>query len=199
MDSNNISSSNIDDGQQGEYLQHATQNPITAFLAKLWALVNDPSCDDLIAWDPSGGSFHVYDQSRFAREILPRYFKHNNFASFIRQLNMYGFRKISNIEHGSLRNERDDIEFAHPHFIRGQESLLELIKRRAPDAQQKSNTHGGMNEFIVLYKKMIFLFKVLIHHLHLLQQVIWIRNQVVLLNCHIYLKMLEIYNQNKLH
>jgi hypothetical protein len=148
MDSKDVSSSNIGDGQhQGEYNQQGTQasqNPITAFLAKLWALVNDPACDDLIAWDPSGGSFHVYDQARFAREILPRYFKHNNFASFIRQLNMYGFRKMSTIEHGSLQNERDDIEFAHPHFIRGQDSLLELIKRRAPDNQQKSTIQGGI-------------------------------------------------------
>ena len=35
-----------------------------------------------------GRSFHVLDQSRFAKEILPLYFKHNNIASFIRQLNM---------------------------------------------------------------------------------------------------------------
>ncbi|CAF0765744.1 unnamed protein product [Didymodactylos carnosus] len=123
-------------GSVGVTLQ---QTPVPAFLNKLWILINDSSCDDLIAWDSSGGSFHVYDQARFSREILPRYFKHNNFASFIRQLNMYGFRKISNIEHGSLRSERDDIEFAHPNFIRGQDTLLELIKRRAPDNQQKQH------------------------------------------------------------
>ncbi|CAF3922763.1 unnamed protein product [Rotaria sp. Silwood2] len=143
-----MNSNNIGDDSHGEYIQHSnqsSQSSITAFLAKLWALVNDSSCDDLIVWDPSGGSFHVYDQSRFSREILPRYFKHNNFASFIRQLNMYGFRKMSTIEHGSLKNERDDIEFAHPYFIRGQDSLLELIKRRAPDNQQKSNIQGGSN------------------------------------------------------
>jgi hypothetical protein len=93
---------NHGDGNQGEYLQQSAQsnqNTITAFLAKLWALVNDSSCDDLITWDPSGGSFHVYDQARFSREILPRYFKHNNFASFIRQLNMYGFRTMSTMVH----------------------------------------------------------------------------------------------------
>jgi heat shock transcription factor 1 len=134
-----MSSPSMGDSEYYQQQNQSSQNAITAFLAKLWALVNDPSCDDLIAWDPTGGSFHVYDQSRFAREILPRYFKHNNFASFIRQLNMYGFRKISTIEHGSLKNERDDIEFAHPSFIRGHDTLLELIKRRAPDNQQKIN------------------------------------------------------------
>ncbi|CAF4355614.1 unnamed protein product [Rotaria magnacalcarata] len=146
MNSKNKSSSSIGDDNLGDYLQHSNQsspNSITAFLAKLWTLVNDSSCNDLIAWDPSGSSFHVFDQARFAREILPRYFKHNNFTSFIRQLNMYGFRKLSTIEHGSLKIERDDIEFAHSYFIRGQEPLLELIKRRAPENQQKSNTQGG--------------------------------------------------------
>lgn len=142
-------SSNKNDGSHGDYTQstgQSSQTSITAFLAKLWALVNDSTCDDLITWDPTGASFHVYDQARFSREILPRYFKHNNFASFIRQLNMYGFRKMSTIEHGTLKNERDDIEFAHPHFVKGQESLLELIKRRAPENQQKSNPQGGIGQ-----------------------------------------------------
>ena len=132
-----MSSSTIPDGDYYQQQVQPSQTGVTAFLAKLWALVNDSSCDDLIAWDPSGSSFHVYDQAQFAREVLPRYFKHNNFASFIRQLNMYGFRKISTIEHGSLKNERDDIEFAHPSFVRGHETLLESIKRRAPDHQPK--------------------------------------------------------------
>lgn len=39
-------------------------------------------------WWQSGKSFHIFDQSRFAREVLPFYFKHNNISSFIRQLNM---------------------------------------------------------------------------------------------------------------
>ncbi|UJR09806.1 hypothetical protein I4U23_014032 [Adineta vaga] len=132
-----MSSSSIGDNDYYQQQNPASQTSVTAFLAKLWALVNDESCDDLITWDPSGASFHVYDQSRFAREVLPRYFKHNNFASFIRQLNMYGFRKISTIEHGSLKTERDDIEFAHPSFVRGHDELLELIKRRAPDNHQQ--------------------------------------------------------------
>ena len=149
MDSKNILY-NADDGNHGVFAQHSgpsSQISVTAFVAKLWALVNDPLCDDLIAWSSSGESFHVSDQSRFSREILPRYFKHNNFASFIRQLNMYGFRKVSTIEHGSLKNERDDIEFTHPYFVRGQDSLLEFIKRRTPDNHQKSIIQGGINDF----------------------------------------------------
>nr|XP_009676693.1 PREDICTED: heat shock factor protein 4 [Struthio camelus australis] len=39
----------------------------------------------------NGTSFHVFDQGRFAKEVLPKYFKHNNMASFVRQLNMCKF------------------------------------------------------------------------------------------------------------
>lgn len=104
-------------------------NPVPAFLTKLWALVENPTCDDLICWDESGKSFHVFDQGRFAKEILPLYFKHSNIASFIRQLNMYGFRKVTNIEQG-LKTEKDDLEFQHPYFQKEQEHLLEHIKRK---------------------------------------------------------------------
>ncbi|NXY92085.1 HSF1 protein, partial [Alcedo cyanopectus] len=84
----------------------------------------------LPSWQ-SGSSFHVFDQGQFAKEVLPKYFKHSNMASFVRQLNMYGFRKVVHIEQGGLvKPEKDDTEFQHPYFIRGQEHLLENIKRK---------------------------------------------------------------------
>ncbi|KAJ8334106.1 hypothetical protein SKAU_G00397450 [Synaphobranchus kaupii] len=93
--------------------------------------MEDPDTDPLICWSPNGNSFHVFDQGRFSKEVLPKYFKHNNMASFVRQLNMYGFRKVVHIEQGGLvKPEKDDTEFQHPYFIRGQELLLENIKRK---------------------------------------------------------------------
>ncbi|XP_064204419.1 heat shock factor protein 1 isoform X1 [Anguilla rostrata] len=104
---------------------------VPAFLTKLWTLVEDPETDPLICWSPSGNSFHVFDQGRFSKEVLPKYFKHNNMASFVRQLNMYGFRKVVHIEQGGLvKPEKDDTEFQHPYFVRGHELLLENIKRK---------------------------------------------------------------------
>uniref|UniRef100_A0A8C0WM89 HSF-type DNA-binding domain-containing protein n=1 Tax=Castor canadensis TaxID=51338 RepID=A0A8C0WM89_CASCN len=108
-------------------------SPVPAFLGKLWALVGDPATDHLIRWSPSGTSFLVSDQSRFAKEVLPQYFKHSNMASFVRQLNMYGFRKVVSIEQGGLlRPERDHVEFQHPSFVRGREQLLERVRRKVP-------------------------------------------------------------------
>ena len=45
-------------------------------------------------------------------------------GSFVRQLNMYGFRKMTNIENCGLRPESDDVSFRHPDFVRGQERQL---------------------------------------------------------------------------
>ncbi|XP_061463172.1 heat shock factor protein 1 isoform X2 [Rhineura floridana] len=116
---------------------------VPAFLTKLWTLVEDPDTDPLICWSPSGNSFHVFDQGQFAKEVLPKYFKHNNMASFVRQLNMYGFRKVIHIEQGGLvKPEKDDTEFQHPYFLRGQEHLLENIKRKV------TNVSGIKNEDI---------------------------------------------------
>ncbi|KAK2155755.1 hypothetical protein LSH36_232g02019 [Paralvinella palmiformis] len=126
-------------------------SPVPAFLHKLWTLVEDESTNDLIAWDPSGRSFHVFDQGRFSKEVLPLYFKHNNIASFIRQLNMYGFRKVTNVEHGGLKTEKDDMEFSHQYFQRGKEHLLENIKRKvtttkADDVKVK---HDDVNKVLM--------------------------------------------------
>uniref|UniRef100_A0A0B6Z4B9 HSF-type DNA-binding domain-containing protein n=1 Tax=Arion vulgaris TaxID=1028688 RepID=A0A0B6Z4B9_9EUPU len=114
---------------------------VPAFLIKLWTLVEDPSTDELIHWDSSGVSFHVYDQQRFSREILPLYFKHNNIASFIRQLNMYGFRKVTHIDQGGLKIEKDDLQFQHQYFQRGERDMLQFIKRKVSAQAVRTTDH----------------------------------------------------------
>lgn len=54
-----------------------------------WSLLDDPSNSHLITWSPSGDSFIVLQPDAFARELLPTVFKHNNYTSFVRQLNIY--------------------------------------------------------------------------------------------------------------
>ncbi|CAN1180590.1 Heat stress transcription factor B-2a, partial [Linum perenne] len=61
----------------------------TPFLTKTYKLVDDSTIDDVISWTDDGLSFVVWNPAVFARDILPQHFKHNNFSSFVRQLNTY--------------------------------------------------------------------------------------------------------------
>ncbi|KFK30320.1 hypothetical protein AALP_AA7G246600 [Arabis alpina] len=99
----------------------ATTRSVPApFLSKTYQLVDDVKTDDVVSWNEDGTAFVVWKTAEFAKDLLPQYFKHNNFSSFIRQLNTYGFRKTV----------PEKWEFANDNFKRGQEDLLSEIRRR---------------------------------------------------------------------
>jgi len=99
------------------------------FLSKTYAVVSDPATASTVSWAPDGNSFVVWQPAEFARDVLPQYFKHNNFSSFVRQLNVYGFRKVHS----------DRWQFAHENFRRGKPELLIKIQRRKASANVVSS------------------------------------------------------------
>ncbi|KAM0754847.1 winged helix DNA-binding domain-containing protein, partial [Meredithblackwellia eburnea MCA 4105] len=92
----------------------------------------DAASQHLIAFTPKGTSFIVTNTTDFSRDVLPKYFKHSNFSSFVRQLNMYSFSKINKTPRGVARGSIDnqEWEFRHPKFVRGKPQQLDEIKRK---------------------------------------------------------------------
>jgi len=57
-------------------------------------MLNEKQYEHIVSWSENGDSFVIKDQNEFSKQILPALFKHNNFASFVRQLNKYDFHKV---------------------------------------------------------------------------------------------------------
>lgn len=62
---------------------------VPPFLNKVYAFVDDPNTDAIISWSSGGTRFTVWDHHMFSKQILPRYFRHDVFSSFVYQLNNY--------------------------------------------------------------------------------------------------------------
>ncbi|KAL4583547.1 hypothetical protein LXL04_008125 [Taraxacum kok-saghyz] len=121
----------IDNSCEGTSLSLDSHKSMPApFLTKTYQLVDDPATDHIVSWGEDDTTFVVWRPPEFARDLLPNYFKHNNFSSFVRQLNTYGFRKIV----------PDRWEFANEFFKKGEKQLLCEIHRR-----KTSQPHVGLN------------------------------------------------------
>ena len=93
------------------------------FLLKLYQILENKEYKDIIEWSEDGKYFTVKNLHDFTENILPKYYKHNNYSSFIRQLNMYDFHKRKG-------NPNEQI-FEHKNFIKDRKDLLKLIKRKS--------------------------------------------------------------------
>lgn len=85
-------------------------------------IFHDSQLSNLISWLPDGNGFQIYNVPAFTEQVLPNQFKHKNMASFVRQLNMYGFNRPSD-SHQHV--------YMHPRFQKGNLNNMKFIKRKA--------------------------------------------------------------------
>eukprot|EP00559_Dactyliosolen_fragilissimus_P005798 CAMPEP_0184856884 /NCGR_PEP_ID=MMETSP0580-20130426/2049_1 /TAXON_ID=1118495 /ORGANISM="Dactyliosolen fragilissimus" /LENGTH=443 /DNA_ID=CAMNT_0027352147 /DNA_START=45 /DNA_END=1376 /DNA_ORIENTATION=- len=109
----------------------ATEVPI--FLRKTYHMI-DTCNPEISSWSEDGETFVVKQPEVFEKEIIPQFFKHSKFSSFVRQLNFYGFRKIKFTDTIKI-DEKLEAEtanfwrFRHEKFLRGRPDLLTEIRR----------------------------------------------------------------------
>ncbi|THV44028.1 hypothetical protein BGAL_0758g00020 [Botrytis galanthina] len=94
----------------------------------------NPTYESIVRWGEAGESFVVLENEKFTKQILPKHFKHSNFASFVRQLNKYDFHKVrqNNEDNTQSPYGQNAWEFKHPEFQANKKDSLDNIRRKAP-------------------------------------------------------------------
>ena len=118
------------------------------FLLKLYQILENESYKDIIHWTEDGKYFIISNLHDFTEQILPKYYKHNNYSSFIRQLNMYDFHK--------KKSGQNEHVFHHQNFIKDRKDLLKLIKRKSKKENIPMNNNNDIlfnnqNNYLQLY------------------------------------------------
>jgi hypothetical protein len=138
-----------------DYHDHATDSPAnyqeehparggvtTPFPLKLHEMLDAVAADgleDVVSWQPHGRCFVVHKPKEFV-EMLPHYFKLSKLASFQRQLNLYGFQRLTRgRDRGGYYNElflRDRVFLAHS---------IQRIKVKGTGVRARSNPEDEPN------------------------------------------------------
>lgn len=104
--------------------EHPARGGVTTpFPLRLHAMLDKLEADghaDVISWQPHGRCFVVRKPKEF-KLLLPKYFKLSKMASFQRQLNLYGFQRLT--------QGRDKNGYYHEYFLRGKPALARHIQR----------------------------------------------------------------------
>lgn len=126
-------------GDRGGSNQH---HPVAEFLYQLTKMLTDDN-SDIIEW--VDGRIKVHHPERLESDVLHKYFRHSKFASFQRQLNYFGFRKIAG------KGKMSPCSYVNESATSDIRSLL-LIKRktngsaaRKAMAQRALTLQGGLN------------------------------------------------------
>jgi len=91
------------------------------FIAKLHSILSNPAFEDIVSWLPHGRAWRVHQRRAFEEQVIPLYFRHGKYSSFMRQVNGWGFQRI---------NQGPDYGgYYHELFLRGMPHLAMEMRR----------------------------------------------------------------------
>ena len=138
---NNITKEKNDINKSG--ITHSSR-----FLMQLYQILEDKNNEKIIHWGNDGKYFIIENLYDFTEKILPKYYNHSNYASFVRQLNKYNFHKlkITPIENA----------FQNSLFIKGQKNIISNILKKKKNKNDMNIVNDNIT-CLVKYKKNNFL------------------------------------------
>ena len=119
------------------------------FLIQLYKILEDKENKDIIHWGNDNSSFIIENIYDFIEKILPKYYGHNNLASFVRQLNKYNFHKI--------KATLNEYAFQNEQFIKGKKDLISNILRKKKRKRDFNNGNENNITTLVKYQENKFL------------------------------------------
>ena len=111
------------------------------FLLKLYEILKTKSYYQYINWSEDGKSIVIKDITGLTKKVLPKFYKHHNFASFVRQLNMYNFHKIR-----STSSSNEQI-FQHEKFVK--EITIDDVKNIKRKIHENLDCINNLNNEII--------------------------------------------------
>ena len=94
-------------------------------LHRALALAAQDGYEDVFSWLDHGRAFKIHEKNIFVKKILPKYMHGLKYDSFLRQCNLYGFRRLTKAS-GEISRQA----VYHELFLRGKEFLTYRMKRK---------------------------------------------------------------------
>lgn len=104
-----------------------TQLPIKyKFIKRLLDMLKNTKICSIVSWNKDGKTIEIKDIKGFVDEVLPKYYKHSSLSNFIRQLNMYSFKKIKD----PREKDCSKLVYSNPSFQKDRPELICKIDRQ---------------------------------------------------------------------
>ncbi|KXJ20983.1 Heat shock factor protein [Exaiptasia diaphana] len=123
--------------------------PLSPFISKLKALLSDERFRRAIKWCENGCAIVISDGETFKKLVLDqseemKMFKTRNFTSFVRQLNLYGFKKVPV---NGKADPSKNMKFEHQNFKRENPELMHLVHRTCNPRKNKKVNRSAKTHF----------------------------------------------------